>query len=233
MDYLVYGKKIVLVLAAMVIGLVLGLELLEAHVPRQSGVSTLTSARLIEAFSSHHHTETLDLEKRRELELPSLPISTPEVQKWLALNTDAEPEWIVYTDGQLYALGKDGRLLGRIDSLQTVRTPLISGSGFRVEVKSRRLVHSALADLYEFAFRCNQADPRVLSFISEIQLDPQLGLVATVNHLPAILGTGAMDRKVDYLRALLQPGKASPYLSQAAYLDFRLNGQVVLKKRTG
>ncbi len=238
MDYLSYGKKILYVLAAMLIGLMLSMELLDRHTPKEEAKQNVFSS-VLPTWMKVGDLEPIDSDSQvREAEddASSLPLTIPEVQRWLSSSDQGKANWILYTDSQLYGLDDKWRLLGKLDSLTLVATPLISGSGFRVHMKNRRLVHPVMADFIAFSQSCRRTDNRIFTLISEIQLDPDIGLVIVINRgrqLPVVLGKGDMQRKVDYLLAVLNQEKAQPYLSDAILLDIRVNGQVIVKQRAG
>ena len=231
MKIVVFGKKILSVLVAMLIGLFISLQWLEAHTHSSKEERILQSMEeQNSAWEDMRAFLPIDLSADTNL----VPLTSPIIQKYLqTIERHGKPIAAIACDGLFY-IDRDGVILGTVDPQGFLDVPIISGDGFQFDVNSDRIFSADLQHALHFLHYLRQSNRVLYAQISEITVHDNLGLVAYLNRgrlIPLVLGHGEVGRKIVYLNAWMREA-AVDYLHQAVYLDLRLDGQVVMKKGT-
>lgn len=135
--------------------------------------------------------------------------------------------------GKLCVINRDGDIIRSEPLLSDYDLPVLTGQQFVVDDKKGKIVGGNVSQcLYFLTTVCDFNFP-LYNQISEVKMDDKLGMIAYLKKscLPVIIGNEYMNRKVAYLSAVLPELESKNLLDLALYLDIRLNGQVILKKR--
>jgi hypothetical protein len=146
----------------------------------------------------------------------------------------SEPLAVITLD-KLYYIDREGYLIGPADAFVQKDLPVITGKDFKVDVDKWRFGGDVMRDGLEFLKRLQKSNSLVYALISELNMTQQSGVIAYTsisNGVPLVLGKGQMERKVNYLNALLDGMGNTTLLDNARYLDFRIEGQIILKKNS-
>jgi hypothetical protein len=215
------------------IGLFLGLRILEAHSPQTPMAGRDQDNETLKAWQ--------DIRSQLEAINPNvnervLPLSSLHARRVLqGRNVSGEAVANVVVDGQMYRIDDQGIILGTSDPFSHADVPIVTGDDFQVHFETFRIAHPFVDDLVTFLQTLYTTDPSLTVKVSEIHLDRRLGLIAYVDNghiLPIVLGQGSMKRKVRYLNALSQHYSLDAIESHR-FVDLRLNGQIVIKNTHG
>ena len=234
MDLQTLGKRALFFGAALLIGLSLGLRILEAHSPSHivpyknpNGMDFLTDrGNTIQELKGQ---STASANEKGVL----LPISSPEAQRILKKSKNDGKPFFYLSSRQLYAVDEDGKILGLANALPHRDLPIITGDAVSINTKKQRLAGNEFEEVVELLQRMDDMDNLLFNQISEIHLEKNVGMIAYLNvarSLPIIIGRGSLERKVAYLDAFLEQLGSTGLVEQAKYLDVRLAGQIILKK---
>ncbi len=132
---------------------------------------------------------------------------------------------------KLYLIDKTGRIIAPADSCPHYDLPIISGSGFLVDEKQKKLVddgaQNALALLREI-----QKKSQLKPLLSEIKVKDSeiIAYFSFGKVIPVIFGQGGWKQKIDNLIAYHIQLGGGDLTRQAAYLDLRIEDRIVVKK---
>ncbi len=234
MDLQTLGKKALFFGAALLLGLAVGLRILEAHSP--SHILPFKNPNGIDFFIDRRNTLQ---ELKGTFSQPSndgevlLPISSPEAQRILKKSSNDGKAFFYLSSGQLYAVDENGKILGLANSLPHRDLPVVTGDALSMNAKKQRLAGAEFDEVVELLQRMDGMDHLLFNQISEIHLKKNVGMIAYLNvarSLPVIIGRGSLERKVAYLDAFLEQLGSTGLVEQAKYLDVRIAGQIILKK---
>jgi len=235
MDLQTLGKRALFFGAAVLVGLSVGLRILEAHSP--SRIVPYKNPNGMDFFADRGNT----LQELRRQDNPGskdkndllLPIASPEAQRILKKSKNDGKPFFYLSSRQLYAVDEDGKILGLANSLPHRDLPVITGDALSIDSKKQRIAGEEFEQVVELLQRMEGMDHLLFNQISEIHLEKNVGMIAYLNvarSLPIIIGRGSLERKVAYLDAFLEQLGSTGLVEQAKYLDVRLAGQIILKK---
>ncbi len=230
MDYMRIGKRTLSFLMAITVGLSVGLRLLKAHSPdvRDNGV--------VESSLQTPHMQWNTLLQRLNFisskENPVLvPVSLPEVDQVISSSQIHGVPFAAIVHHRTYTVDQCGRVL--MERQTDGVLPVITATDFYFDLKSRSFGGEELQQALQFLQTIRELDPDLYHQISELHIDPQIGLLvyfASVKLIPVIVGRGNIQRKAISIQSLWEQFGTTDVLSNVRYLDSRYAGQIVLKQ---
>ena len=233
MDLFPFLKKSLTVLLAMLSGLFLGLQLLEAHSP--SAVS-----------SEKADTEIIDVVKTQISSVSgwltaiasndkhnTVPLDSPQAKFLLPEENKPGKALAIVVSESYYYVDKNCNIVGKSDSLFAINLPLITGKGFEFDIDKGKISHTDIHDAVTFVDLIRQKNQLLFYSLSELHLDNKVGIIAYMNEskvLPMIIGRDDIERKLDYCIAFFTDEKTRQLVFNAKFIDLRVNGQILLKK---
>ncbi len=227
------GKKALPLLLSLMIGLFLGLRILEAHSPEKPIAERKTDYQALNTWNEiRSQLEAINPKVNERV----LPLSSPHASRLLqGRNVSGKAVANVVVRGKIYRIDDQGVILGTSGPYSHADVPIVTGQEFQVHYETLKLDHPLVDDLLTLLQTLYKTEPFLMVKVSEIHLDRRLGLVAYVDSghiLPIVLGEGSMKRKVRYLNALSQHYSLDAIESDQ-FVDLRLNGQIVIKNTHG
>lgn len=163
-----------------------------------------------------------------------IPLSVDLMKDLLShMHQKAAPFAVLVYHG-LYYITEEGYLIRPVDELSQ-DLPVITGSAYCVDVKKWRFAGDELFDALEFLKKIQRMHPILFAQISELYISTEYGIVAHTSlaqGIPLILGKGEMERKARYLAAFVDRMQGDTLLEDVKYMDFRVDGQIILKKNS-
>ncbi len=236
MNFLSLGKKVLFFSMALLTGLLIMYAIIEAHSPEMPVVydpsvfqieDENTDTGLIqEKINKYFEPE----EKLVELK----NLSTLEIQEKLKeLNRKSKP--FAYLSAKtLYIIDSRGNILSPADSLSHHDLPVISGDSLKINFSTMSLRGNEFNEAINLLKLLKKNNSLMYTNVSEVQIHDKIGLILYTNYaqgLPVIFGKGNLERKVAYLNAYHKELGDSELTYKAKYLDIRIEGQIILKKR--
>jgi hypothetical protein len=219
---------------ALVIGLVLSLLILEARSTEeetesidQIATEAVSGESLDEAFTS----DLVEKIRRAEEERSLSPLSTAALR---ALQRESDEDgrpfvWIAC--GSLFGVDEKGVVLSV--SAEMTDAPVLTGGGLKYNPKSKRVDGVLFREAVEFIRLLSKRNTMLGRQLSEVQCHPEVGLVAYFSqNQPVFIGRGKLQQKVRKLDVFYEQLGASDLAAQIRCIDARLDGQLVLKKKS-
>ena len=236
MNLLSLGKKVLFFSMALLTGLFIMYTIIEAHSPEKPVVYDPTVFQ-----NKEKETETgLIPEKINQYFEPEEQLvefknlSILEIQEKLTeLNRKGKP-FAFLSAKTLYIIDNRGHILSRADSLSHYDLPVISGDSLKINFSTMSLRGNQFEDAINLLKLLKKKNYLLYTNISEVQVHDKIGLILYTNYakgLPVIFGKGDLERKVAYLNAYHKELGDSELTYKAKYLDIRIEGQIILKKR--
>jgi len=236
MDFLSLGKKVLFFSLALLTGLLIMYAIIEAHSPEKPFITDPTVYQIDKEIKD----DGIIQEKINKFFEPEEEIinfkslSTMEIQEKLkTLNRKGKP-FAFLSGKRLYIIDSRGNILSMADSLSHYDLPVISGDSLKINFLTMRLRGSQFGDAIKLIKLVKKTNIVIYMNISEVYIHNKIGLILYTNYakgLPVIFGKGELERKVAYLNAYHRELGDSELTYNAKYLDFRLDGQIILKKR--
>jgi hypothetical protein len=132
----------------------------------------------------------------------------------------------------LYIIDEQGYLVRAVDE-SSLDLPVITGSTYQIDVKKWRFAGDDMSDALEFLKRIQRTHPLLYAQISELYISTDNGIIVQTSlaqGMPLILGKGGMERKARYLTAFVDRMEDTSLLDNIRYMDFRIEGQIILKR---
>lgn len=221
---------------ALVIGLVLSLLILEARSTEeetesidQLATEAVSGESLDEAFNS----DLIEKIRRAEEERSLAPLSTAALR---ALQRESDKDgrpyvWIAC--GSLFGVDEKGVVLSASATDKMTDAPVLTGSGLKFNPKSKRVDGAMFREAVEFIRLLSKRNTLLSRQLSEVQCHPEIGLVAYFfRNQPVFIGRGKLQQKVRKLDIFYEQLGASDLAAQIRCIDARLDGQLVLKKKS-
>ena len=239
MDFLYLGKKILFFSFALLTGLFITQAIIEAHSPEPG--PDLTGVQALEEENSViPEGPTLNERLRENLrdwigenDTEKLPLDSDVIRQELTMHFKKGEPVAYVAMGPLYLVNQNGSVLSPADSMAHQDLPIITGDSIKIYASTMRLAGQDVTDALRFIRSVKRYYPSVYGNISEVHIDPAVGLIVMTNYskgLPLIIGRGDMDEKIRNLNAFVNKLGQSELAAKARYLDFRLKGQIILKK---
>jgi hypothetical protein len=229
------AKKILFFTLALLIGLSIGMRILEAHSPN----SDIPVPTEVVSFKENDHSirDVLESSFRRMTHQSDSVGSFASVgqlrQAMPNIKRTGKPI-AVLADEELLTVDNRGRFLAFVDSIILLDLPVITSNLFTVDMKDKKLIGKEFEQCLQF-LRYSEKSPLLFAQISEVHVSKENGIIcylATSQGLPVVLGMDDMERKVEYLAVFLDKFFDAAFLQSIKYVDLRFSGQILLKKRT-
>jgi hypothetical protein len=231
------GKKSLFFGGASLIGLSLSLRILEAHSPEQKVLYKNLSANdylnersntLLELQGKAHSGNNKDYGVL-------FPVTSAEAKAIFKKTKHSGKPFAYFSNQKLYGIDEEGRILGLANSLPHLDLPVLTGTAYKMDLKKQRLAGAEFEETVQLLQGMENMSHLLYNQISEIHFDKEIGMIAYLNvsrPMPVIIGIGSCERKVAYLDAFLEHLGSSGLLEQARYLDVRIAGQIIVKKKS-
>ena len=229
------AKKILFFTLALLIGLSIGMRILEAHSPNSDIPMSTEVALFKENDRSIRDVFEISF-KRMTHQSDSVRsfASVGQLRQAMPSIKRTGKAIAVLADAELLTVDSGGRFLAYVDSAILLDLPVITSNRFTVDMKGKKLAGKEYEQCLQF-LRYSAKSPLLYAQISEVHVSKESGIVcylATSQGLPVVLGMGDMERKVEYLAVFLDKFFQAPLLQSIKYVDLRFSGQILLKKRT-
>jgi len=236
MNFLSLGKKVLFFSMALLTGLFIMQTIIEAHSPEkpvaydpavfQNNDKDPDKGIFPEKINQYFEPE--------EKLVAFNSLSGLEIQgKLTEINRKGKP-FAFLSAKTLYVIDNRGRLLSRADSLSHYDLPVITGDSLKINISTMSLGGGQLDEAINLLKFIKKKNNLLYTNISEVQVHHKIGLILYTNYakgLPVIFGKGDIERKVTYLNAYHKELGDSELTYKAKYLDIRIEGQIILKKR--
>ncbi|MBN2356895.1 cell division protein FtsQ [candidate division KSB1 bacterium] len=233
-----WSQWILIFSSAVLLGLIIGLSWLQAR----SEVEEITpidqiAADAVKDYDLHEafNADIIEKLRRAEVERSLLPLSAGLLNT-LQRGSEGKGEVFAFiAAGNLFPVNEKGEILSADATVAELGAPVLTGSGIKLNPKTKCIDGSLFSETVCFIRSLTKENGLLRHQLSEVHCDPSLGLVVYLSHtgtLPIILGRGKMEEKGRKLNILFNRMGSSVLLSSARYLDARLNGQLVVKKKS-
>ncbi len=239
MDFMFLGKKVLFFSLALLTGLFITQAIIEAHSPEpESFDDVVLIENNMETVEDKESVNTLIRSSIQEwvgeTEDNMVSINSPIISTVLESRNEKGTPFAYVSANRIFIVDHKGKLLAPADSLGFHDLPIISGDSLKIYSSTFRLAGDGVSDALNLIKNAQKQGTIVYSNLSEINIQPKLGLVVYSNiskGLPLIVGSGSIEKKIRNLRTFIQEFGDSKLLTQTRYLDLRLDGQIILKKR--
>ncbi len=161
-------------------------------------------------------------------------LSVLEIQEKLQeLNRKGKPFAFLSTR-QLYIIDGRGKVLSLADSSSHYDLPVISGDSLKINFTTMTIRGNEFEEAIKLLKLLKKNNGLMYTNVSQVQIHDRIGLILYTNYakgLPVIFGKGDLERKVAYLNAYHKEFGDSELSYKTKYLDIRIEGQIILKKR--
>ena len=236
MDFLSIGKKVLFFSLALLTGLLIMYAIIEAHSPEKPFINDPTVYQMDKEINDDGIIKekfTRFFESDDEI-VNFRSLSTMEIQEKLkTLNRKGKP-FAFLSGKRLYIIDNRGNILSMADSISHYDLPIISGDSLKINFSILRMSGLQFDEAIKLIKLVKKTNLVIYTNISEVYIHNKIGLILYTNYakgLPVIFGKGELERKVAYLNAYHKKLGDSELTFNAKYLDFRLDGQIILKKR--
>jgi len=225
-----FGKKILFLSFALLVGLMIAQRIFIQHLPEPQKVDGLSRADLLTASNQLVAPEGKNIVsfQKRAIHLDELSqnLNKARLRK-------GKPAAIISSDG-LYFVDHHGYLVKPPDTAAKYDLPVVAGINIKVDSSKLKIISKSVYEALNLIEIIRKANFVIYNQLSEIGLMDSLGLVLYLSGptpLTAVFGKGEFNSKVAYLATIIETLGQSDLLAKAAYLDFRHHGQVIVKKR--
>lgn len=135
---------------------------------------------------------------------------------------------------KMYIIDKNGHILALADSVAHVDLTVIFGEKLTVSESGLEIHGEELQTALKFITAISKYDIFAAQ-LSQIYIDNKYGLVAYMdwdNVIPVIIGKKNIADKIEKMESFYHNLRATSHLSQAKYVDLRLDDRAVIKKNT-
>ena len=237
MNFYQLGKNLLYFTLAVIVGLFIGLRIIEAHSPRQQQQMRMQQAGFFDKELDANIVEKVKSSVSRVLDRSDtllFAIKNKDVQTALAqTHRNGKPIALLsFRNG--YLIDEKGRVLSPVVG-SVPNVPVITFEDLWIDLSKNQLRGELIEEAIRF-LRLLRKENRILyDQISEINLSNRLGMIAYLStpvYVPFILGRGDVARKVTVLNRFMQEYERKNILDRVKYVDFRIDGQIILKKNS-
>ncbi|MDZ7270850.1 MAG: cell division protein FtsQ [candidate division KSB1 bacterium] len=219
--WLVIGTRIGLALwtVALWAGLLLPGSGSSPESAHQANSGTAVAASVGIARPQGSRGDLVALNALRELSEMRLPKATP----------------LAYLNSTRFPVDGRGRLLSP-EAIQRRRDlPIVTCANAEVDPDRNQVATSEVLEALHFLAVSQQTSLPLYCRISQVAIDPKLGIVLYLEDVgvPVLVGKGHVKRKVAYLATVLRHLDTDQGLAHVRFLDLRLEGQVVARMERG
>jgi|GEM_PF-5354755 len=135
---------------------------------------------------------------------------------------------------KLFIVDKEGQILALADSVAHLDLVVVSGENIQLSESGRSVHGEEMQTVMKFIKTMSEHDVFAAQ-LSEVYIDSEYGLVAYMdwkNVIPVIIGKEDVTEKIEKMESLYHNLRATSHLSQAKYVDLRLDDRAVIKKNT-
>lgn len=230
MDLLKLGRHFLFFGLALTTALLITLQILELHSP---GTKALVPFSLNYQVSNSHLVQSIRQAFAREVADP-VPLSNSALQQALAGLSGAGRPFAYLSFHRLYVINSSGKILGLADSVAHKNMPLITADEFLVNPDNFQVTGEAFAEGLDIIKNVSRLNPIIRAQLSEVNINKDLGPLLYMDWakgIPVIFGRGSIKRKLAYLDAFYKKWGTSNLVNQTKYVDLRVEGRIILKKR--
>jgi len=238
LDFLNLGKKLLFISLALVTGLFIGLHMLEAHAPDPAIDDP--AAPMPYSIPGQGDRSPWQLLMDRLDSLTCKPpgmitqVASSEFRAAMISGVRRGRPFARLWDEDLFLIDARGRVLSNLDSAAPCDLPVISGTEFEVDLKRRQLTGDNAVQTLTLLHKIRDMTPGLAARLSEVQVVEDLGLVVHLDWkaaVPLVFGHGKWERKIKALDAFVIQFESSDLLARSQYIDFRLDGQIIVKRK--
>jgi len=231
------GKNILYFSVAIFAGLFISLQILEAHAPEQARIDKISNSGMYEERNLNFVQNVKD--KIADLFVDSdsmlLSLRNKDVQAALAQCKRKGKPIAILAYNNNFLVDEKGRVLSIVNSSAHFDLPVITGSDIQADIRTCKLYGKLLREALQFLSLLKKYNRIAYYQVSELHLSPQIGLVVNLGapyYIPILIGRDSIGRKVlTFSRFMEEYGKVD-ILSHIKYADFRIDGQIILKKNS-
>lgn len=233
MDFLALGKKVLFFSMAMLTGLFIMQTIIEAHSPQVPETVTLASFTSDEEKTEpvREFLEKFIPDNENVVNLKS--VSQKELLERLNSEKKKSKPFAFLSEKKLYLIDGKGKIIALADSTEHYDLPVISGDSLKIDWNRLQITGEEIEQALRFIKIIRKDNYLAYTNISQIYIHHSIGLVVYTNYangLPLVIGKGDIEKKMLYVKAFQKQLGNSKLALNARYLDFRLDGQIIVKK---
>jgi len=233
-----YGKVMLFLSFALVAGLFISQQMLEAHDTEEPvlSIDQMAEQYALQYDDGDELREKLEEKIRRaDQEKEMLALNSREGKLFIQGSSRKGRPVALLAAGKICGLDSRGHIITLKQGEPVPDLPVITGPGLRFNSKTNRLdgffFHHAMELIDEVESRSDLLGRQ----LSEVYCDPELGLVAYFSQtgmLPVLLGQDDLEAKARNLDLFFSQLGASTLMGQIRCLDARLASQIIVKKKS-
>jgi len=233
-----YSKVMLFLSFAVVAGLFISQQLLEAHDSEEPvlSIDQMATQNALQYVDKDELREKLeDKIRRADAEKSMLTLGSRECKLFLQAQGKKGRPVALLAAGHIRGIDDRGNVLTLQEDAPIPNLPVITGPGLRFNPKTRQLDGFLFHQAMDLISQVNDRSSLLGQKLSEVHCDPELGLVAYFSQtgmLPVLLGQDdlkAKARNLDVFFAQLGP---STLMGNIRCLDARMASQIVVKKKS-
>lgn len=231
MDLLRLGKKILFFTFAVLAGLIISLQILQAHSKPEEDAMGIDEEATSSVLNQVSNVYAQSMEDRQGW----VPIMSEEAEEALKSCLRRGRPFAYLAQKQLYVIDDNGNILAPAFSMPHTDMPVITGSALKFDVQAKKLRGAPAEDALALLKYIEKYSGILAGTVSEVHVDQKTGLVVYLNWqrpIPIIMGRGDMERKVKRLDVFFDQLADSGILDRTKYLDARFDGQIIMKKNS-
>jgi hypothetical protein len=231
-----YGKFMLFFSFAMLAGLFITQQMLEAHSTDEPVISIdqIATQNALQFVDDDELRDQLEEKIRRaDQEREMLTLGSREFKLFLQAGGENGTPVALLALGKLHGVDRKGGLVKLAQGERMPNLPVLTGAGMRFNTKSKRLDGLLFHQAMEFISEVDSRSDLLSQRLSEVNCDPGLGLVAYFSQtgaLPVLIGQDALEAKAKNLDLFFEQLGPSTLMGNIKYLDARLAHQIIIKK---
>ena len=230
------GKILLFFSLALLTGLLITRLMLQAHASEKPvlSIGQLATERALQLEDGDLQRDLLEEKVRRaDQERTMITLASREFKLMAReAGTEGSPEALLAI-GKVRGVDDRGRLIELSAAGNGYDLPVLTGSGLRFNPETKRVDGFLFHRAMEFIEEVNGRSELLGAQLSEVNCDPELGLVAYFSQtgaLPVLIGSHGLEEKAKNLDIFFEQLGPSTLMGKIRCLDARQTSQIVIKK---